>query len=72
MIVAKFTCTGIRNADEGEYVSLRAVYTTDPEDPNHSWSKWTPSGSMEMQITNPDARGKFVEGVEYFLTLKPA
>jgi len=74
MIIAKFTCTNIRPEPEGEYVDLSAVTTGDhgPNDPNKSWSEYTPSGSVVMLISNPEARGRFEMGREYFLTFSPA
>lgn len=32
---------------------------------NESFSKWTPSGKMEMHITNPGCIGFFKPGKEY-------
>jgi len=53
---------------ETRTVFLSAVYSDDPANPNHSWSKWTPSGQVTINITNPDAFNQFVAGDEYFVT----
>jgi hypothetical protein len=39
---------------------------------NESWSRWTPSGSLKMSITNPDAYDQFKVGEEYFVNLVPS
>lgn len=74
MIRAKFSCGKIdkypENATEQfETVILNAVYSSDPESENYSWSKWTPSGMLNLTITNPDAQGKFEVGKEYFIDI---
>ncbi len=39
---------------------------------NESWSKWTPSGSIEMAITNPEAVAALKLGQHYFVDFTPA
>jgi hypothetical protein len=34
---------------------------------NETWSKWTPSGKLEMTITNPEAVAQFEVGKDYFV-----
>lgn len=41
-------------------------------DENRTWSKWTPGGSIEMTITNPDAFKQFDVGQTYFVDFTPA
>jgi len=53
-------------ADTSE-VKLQAV--AGPE--NAPWSKYTPSGELRMQITNPEALSAFEVGVEYFIDITP-
>ena len=43
-----------------EQESVRLVAATDER--NKSWSKWTPSGSIEMVISNPEALDQFKLG----------
>lgn len=77
---AKFQCTGVQefytpgtaSTKSAESVTLTAVYSSDPNDPNHSWSQATPSGQLTMYISNPAAWGFYKGGQEYMLTLVPA
>lgn len=74
MIRAKFNCATINNtppdqSERIETVSLVAVYSEDPNDINYKWSKYTPSGSMMLSISNPDAQDRFEIGKEYFIDI---
>lgn len=72
-VSAKFKCisviptTGGDGTVESKQVSLVPVYSSDPTSPNYSWSKWTPSGSMSLTITNPTAFDQFEIGKEFLL-----
>lgn len=72
MIRAKMRCDRADKAPFGEVVRLWAVYSSDSASPNHSWSVATPSGSLELTISNPDAQGKFEVGKEYYIDIAPA
>ena len=61
---AKFQCV-MREANGG--VKLRAVYSDDPEHENKKFWDATPSGELEMHITNNDAAEFFELGAEYYL-----
>ena len=39
---------------------------------NEEWSKWTPSGQLSMNITNPDLLNHFVVGKDYYLDVEEA
>jgi hypothetical protein len=71
-IVAKFKVLAVEHTkpensgDEYEYVALEAV--TEGEE-NAEWSKYTPSGQLQMTVTNEKCFGQFVEGEEVYLTL---
>ena len=68
-IRAKFKCAAVTKYEGGsEGVELHAV-TTGPG--NESWSKWTPSGTLKMSITNPDAQGMFQAGKSYYIDVSP-
>lgn len=67
---AKFRCNSITEFEHGKQVKLNAVYGNGKE--NESWSKATPSGALEMTITNPEAYKQFEVGKEYFLDFAPA
>lgn len=68
MVAAKFTVNDVleRKAADGStdavIVKLNAVYVPDPSDVNYAFWKATPSASMEMVITNPDAYSQFRRG----------
>jgi hypothetical protein len=50
-------------------VKLSAVMGT--TDDNKSWSKYTPSGSIEMMIDNPPAFHQFHAGDEFYVDFTP-
>lgn len=66
-IRAKFQCTSVEKFDVQEDVTLHPVVGGSNE--NKSFSKWTPSGSLLMTITNPTALGFFEVGKEYYLDI---
>jgi len=39
---------------------------------NESWSKYTPSGAIELGITNPAAFTQFTLGQEFYVDFTPA
>lgn len=51
-------------------VTLVPAYGDCPE--NAEWSKYTPSGKIEMCITNPAAIEQFELGEAYFVTFEKA
>lgn len=73
---AKFKCWSIQHSfsHSSDYsaaqVTLVPVY--DQDGPNASWSKATPSGKIEMLITNPGAVEQFELGKDYFVDFSPA
>lgn len=71
MIRAKFSCESVTKFGYGsEQVKLRAVGPKTGEilnAENASFSKATPSGTLEMTIDNPEAQGFFKPGGEYYL-----
>lgn len=74
-VTAKMKVEHIRAFEEGhptEYrqITLRPVYSPDPASPNYSWSKWTPSGQLDMTITNPAAFHQFRLGATFLLTFE--
>lgn len=77
-IRAKFRCHVVHKFEATQYskaserVSLHPVYSDDPESENHKWSEATPSGAIDMSITNPGACGIFQEGKEYIVDFTPA
>ena len=67
-VKAKFECFNIEEFDESKTVYLQAVIGGSDE--NKEWSKWTPSGNISMNISNPAAYDKFVVGKEYYVTFE--
>lgn len=71
-IVAKMRCYTITKDDHGnETVNLQAVTGKDGT-ANAQWSKWTPSGRLDLTITNPPAQGQIEPGKEYLVTIASA
>lgn len=70
-ILAKFkvgSVTDFGNNNHG--VNLSPVIGGSDE--NKSFSLYTPSGKIEMHITNPECIGFFVAGKEYYVEFRPA
>ena len=76
-VVAKMRCVskadtasnyGGPTAATQSYVKFAAVQGEE----NKTWTQWTPSGSAEMQITNPDTLAAFEVGKDYLVTFQPA
>ena len=61
-VKAKMKVVSVLQFEGGETVQLQAVYGDSEE--NKTWSKWTPSGSLQLSVTNPAVFGEFVPGVE--------
>ena len=79
---AKFRCSSVTKTTTGsndeagnpiynEGVKMQAVYGPDGS-PNGEWSRWTPSGSLELNVTNPALAGHFLPGKEYFIDIVEA
>ena len=60
----KFRVKSITEYEEqGKEVKLEACIDSG----NEEWSKWTPSGSINIYITNPDAAKTFIVGFDYYV-----
>lgn len=74
-VTAKVTCiskTPVEYDTSTTVVRFTPVYDADPASPNFEWSKWTPSGYIELTITNPDALDQFEVHKAYMLTFEEA
>lgn len=84
-VQAKFRCTFIdepvslkksrETAPNHEYQEIRVVHfeaVKDKDGDNAEWSKWTPSGDIQMYVTNPAAFSQFEAGRDYLLTFEAA
>lgn len=71
--VSSIEHVGTPGSDPCATVRLKPVYGTYGDDEsNKTWSKYTPNGSIEMTITNPDATSQFSVGDAYFVDFTPA
>jgi len=52
-------------------LALSAVYSNKEGSANAQWSKWTPSASLTMTVSNPAAFGKVRPGQFLFVDLIP-
>lgn len=70
MVTAKFKVNQVNDYGTHRQVHLSPVYSSDKSSPNYSWSQATPSGKLEMTITNPGAYEQFAIGKTYFMTFE--
>jgi len=72
---AKMQVTAVLRSPWGnsrdENVQLSAVYSNDPNSENYEWSKATPSGTLQLLISNPGAQGKLKMGQQFYVDLVP-
>lgn len=75
---AKFFVTEIKHAgtpgsDPYATITLVPVFGSYGDGKiNETWSKYTPSGKLEMAVTNPAAIDAFAIGKAYYLDFTPA
>lgn len=70
-VIARLRCHAIKDhGPHGKMVYLSPVYSSDPADPNYSYSKATPSGEVYLNITNPAAYEQFQENKVYDVIFK--
>jgi hypothetical protein len=68
----KFKVTAVTQRDSyAPYVEIEmsAVYTGSPED--NSYASATPSGSIKMTVTNPEAIDKLPVGKSFYVDFTP-
>lgn len=61
----------INGSVASENLVFRAITSGGEDDPNKSYSKWTPNLELKMTVTNPQIFGQFVPGHLYDLTFAP-
>lgn len=71
MVTAKFKVQNVNDYGGYRQVHLAPVYSSDKTSPNYSWSQATPSGKLEMTITNPGAYEQFAVGKTFLMTFEP-
>ena len=75
---AKFFVEDIRHSDvpgteQYASITMRPVFGSYGDGKvNESWSKYTPSGQLQITITNPAAIDAFEKGKAYYLDFTPA
>lgn len=78
MVRAKVRCVTVKtvasNYGSGAgTIEQNQVELTPVQDPaNSTWSKYTPGGSINLTISNPDAFNAFKPGETYFVDFTPA
>lgn len=68
---AKFQCSNITKSPDSSTTVVNLTAVTTGSDENKTWSKYTPSGQLQMVITNPTAADQFEQGKEYFIDITP-
>lgn len=70
---AKFKCINIDAQFHGtENVTFEPRYEDGDEAVNKAWSEATPTGKLEMTITNPALLGHYQAGKQYFIDIELA
>ena len=73
-VVAKFFCESVVTDQDTKIsnVTMRPDYPKDdaPDHPNRAFWQATPSGSLQMCITNPSAADAFKAGQVYTVTFE--
>lgn len=64
--------TGASNHGAGKQDFARVKLSAVAGEENKTWSKWTPGGTVELSINNPDAFAAFTIGETYFVDFSPA
>lgn len=67
---AKVRCNSVHDFGQQKTVQLVPVTGADGKG-CEQWSKWTPSGEIRLDITNPDAFGQFEPGKFYLVDFTP-
>lgn len=69
MIRAKFVVSKITRTFnwKGATIELTPVYSADPEHENKKFWDATPSGSIVLNINNPEAADAFILGEEHYV-----
>ncbi|MES2705129.1 MAG: hypothetical protein V4726_00870 [Verrucomicrobiota bacterium] len=67
---AKFKIDSITRTEYGDTLKMSPVSNGQKED--NTYSKFTPSGSLTMEITNPELIGTFTPGETYHMDFTKA
>ena len=69
---AKFQCNSIQKSPDNSTAVVHLMAVTSGSLENETWSKYTPSGQLQMVISNPAAFEQFEQGKEYFIDIHHA
>ena len=74
---AKLEVSEIESYETHEVLKFKAVgkcgsYPEDGSDEDNTYATWTPSATLEMRITNPALRGRFMTGQKFYVDFTPA
>lgn len=70
---AKFECTNVEDQPEYECKNVSFLPVMDGSDENKSFSKYTPAGNVNLQISyETEAANAFEVGKEYYLDFTEA
>lgn len=78
MMRAKMMVQGVtKHSETNETVTMAPVVGKEPfgpegESEDNTFARYTPSGSLTLQITNPNLIGKFEYGQKFYLDFTPA
>lgn len=53
-------------------VAKTGAYPADGSNEDNTFAKWTPSGSLQLSVTNPALHGKFKPGMKFYLDFTEA
>ncbi len=67
---AKFKCTEVAATENGSKVRFSVVSGGSPE--NDVFFKWTPFGTIDIGIVNPDTVEQFIPGQTYYVDFTKA
>lgn len=70
MVKARMKVQSVLDQGTQKTVKLTAVYSDDKDSPNYTYSKATPSGNLELVISNPAAYEQFTVGKTFDLTFE--
>ncbi|MGV3605243.1 MAG: hypothetical protein ACO1RA_02465 [Planctomycetaceae bacterium] len=65
----KFKVESVRKYKDSSNITLRAVVGGSPE--NDSFFRWTPSGSLTIDVLRPEIADQFPLGAEVYMDLTP-
>jgi hypothetical protein len=65
------TVHGSDGEPQQQELALSAVYSNKEGSANSQWSRWTPSASLTMTVSNPAAFGKVLPGQFVYVDLIP-